>query len=227
MTDTTVAAATPVVVPSKYLTRTEVEALIAKCGLTFLSQTGFLKVEAAKGRRLYIASTKTVRRIDISGFEVAEDLGQTPHCGVFGQVKQQVILTGTVDEQLARLEAVIEVMKTLPAVEKAPKPAKAPKAPKSAGGTATGDAAPKTEAEVQAGTLSRMEMIKKYAAERGLAISQKTLALADEAPAAEEIEEVLGEADDLGVNLDGDNEEAEVADSLNDEPAPGEELDFS
>jgi hypothetical protein len=57
-------------------------------GLIVTAQKGFVKVAGAKGNQVYVASTKRVGRVDISGFEVP--FGVEPAQGVFGQVRQQL-----------------------------------------------------------------------------------------------------------------------------------------
>lgn len=75
-----------------YVDAAEFEKRIVERGLTPLMQAGFVKVEVVKGRTLYIAKTKKVGRVDLSGFEVdskeymVNDLGGE----AFGAVKQQL-----------------------------------------------------------------------------------------------------------------------------------------
>lgn len=169
MTTATVAA--PV---AKFMTRPEAEAAVRAAGLSFTEQSGFLKV-TAPGGRLYIAATKTVRRVDISGFEVSPTLGKVPHCGVFGAVKQQLVLGETGAEALANLNAVLAILVALPApAPKAPK-AKAPKAPKAA--KATKEPA---EPESDNARAARIALIKRVAAEKKAAISPASMATAAE-----------------------------------------------
>jgi len=158
-------------------------AVLAELNIPHTVQSGFIRVEGAKGRRLYIAATKRVGRIDISGFEV--DFGaKVPHCGVFGAVKQQMDLSNELTESdiLSNFRALVEHMMTLPAIEKVAK-VKAPKAPK-AGRKAKPGTVPSSPEPTDA-LKGRMALIKKLAQERGVAVSSKTLAMADSSDLAE------------------------------------------
>lgn len=108
------------------------EAILKDSGLSYSGQAGFVKVSGAAGRNVYVASTKRVGRVDLSGFTVPDvdglvDLGPES----FGKVEQQVDFSeGRTEEQiLATFSRVLEVLKTLPAVEKtSTRKAKEPKA---------------------------------------------------------------------------------------------------
>lgn len=173
-TDTTTTPATP-----KFATRDQYELAIQNAGLSFTEQSGFLKVEAAKGRRVYVAATKTVRRIDLSGFELSSSLAKVPHCGIFGQVKQQMRLDGTPEEQVARFVEVLAELVKLPAVEKAPKP---PKAKKVKGEKKGWGAKPVASPEVETdeARAKRIALIKEYAQKHGVAVSNKSIASASD-----------------------------------------------
>jgi len=180
METTTLFVTTPAAVPL-FMTRLEVEALLTARGLAFTEQSGFLKV-IQPGGRLYIAATKTVRRVDISGFEVTNSLGKVPHCGVFGAVKQQLKLGTDGAEALANLVAVLDILVALPAP--APK-VKAPKAPKAAKGTkgekkGWGAVPAAPAAETDEAKAARIARIKEYAEKNGMAISKKSIASAAE-----------------------------------------------
>lgn len=101
---TTLTTAAPVISKPVFATREQYEKLLTDAGIAFTVQSGFIKVEPVKGRRLYVAATKTVRRVDLSGFELELEHGMTmpPVQGVFGNVKQQMKIEGTADEQLER-----------------------------------------------------------------------------------------------------------------------------
>jgi hypothetical protein len=151
-----------------YVPRASFETILTIAGLTFLEQSGFLKVEAAKGRKIYVAATKMVGRVDISGFEVSSSIGQRPHCGEFGKVKQQLRMEGTVEEVTARFTELVTILLAQPAVEAV---VKAPKV----------KAEKKAAVEVKPSTvLDRLALIKQIAAEKGLSVSSKTMALASE-----------------------------------------------
>lgn len=168
---------TPVAAPL-FMARTEVEATLAARNLAYTEQSGFLKV-TCPGGRLYIAATKTVRRVDISDFDVPASLGKVPHCGVFGKVKQQLKLGTDGAEALANLNAVLDILVALPApapVVKAPK-AKAPKAAKGMSGPVP---APERAPETDEAKAKRIALIKQLAAEKGVGVSTKSIASAAE-----------------------------------------------
>ena len=112
-----------------YVDAAKFETIIRDSGLTFLLQKGFVKVSAAKGRNLYVAATKRVGRVDISGFTVQmdgiTDLGDLS----FGNVKQQLDFSRTEDEILATFRDLLAHMATLPAVEKMERKASTPRGP--------------------------------------------------------------------------------------------------
>lgn len=111
-----------------YIDASKFEALILASGLPMAVQKGFVKVSGPKGRQVYVASTKRVGRVDISGFEMEGPGYVTPHCGVFGNVKQQLDFSLGEDDILSNFAALLEHMKSLAPVEKAPRKEAAPKA---------------------------------------------------------------------------------------------------
>ena len=162
-----------------YVENSKFVTVLDELNVPFTVQSGFLRVEGPKGRRLYVAATKKVGRVDISGFEV-EFGAKVPHCGVFGKVKQQMDLSPELTEEgiLENFRAIVTHMLQLQPVEKAP--AK-PKAPKAAKGTKVSMAVPATPAvDSLEAKLARIELIKRVAAEKGVAVASSTLALASE-----------------------------------------------
>ena len=160
-----------------YVENSKFLAVLAELTVPFTTQSGFVRVEGAKGRRLYVAATKKVGRIDISGFEV-EFGAKKPHCGEFGAVKQQMDLSPEIGEEgiLSNFRSLVSHMLTLPAVEKV-KAEKKPKAPRTA--KKTGGEVPPPPVDSAEAVKARMELIKRVAAEKGLNVSSKTLALAE------------------------------------------------
>lgn len=144
----------------------KVEALcLARPTLKMVEKKGFVRFEAAEGIRVYVPKTKTVGRLDLSGFEMGPDVAGIFRLGglSFGAVKQQVLFDRTEEEILATIAGVLDHMLTLPAREK-----KAKKQP----GTPTAEAKP--AAEKPAGKKSRKELIEKVAKEKGAKVSDKT-----------------------------------------------------
>lgn len=122
-----------------YVDGAKFENLLSRLGFTqttdkaqkagsFLVQKGFVKVMGNTGRNIYIATTKAVSRIDISGFSMESgegylDLGEDD---AFGAVHQQVEFRGRTEEQILQAtEDAITHMLTLEPVVKVSK-AKAP-----------------------------------------------------------------------------------------------------
>lgn len=103
-----------------YIDSAKFEAIYKELGLEPRDQAGFTKLSGAKGRNVYVARTKRVGRVDLSGFEMLDAEGKaTP--GVvalggasFGAVKQQLDFSLTEPEVLANFRAVLEHMKSLP-----------------------------------------------------------------------------------------------------------------
>lgn len=159
--------------PAPFANREDYIKSIEAAGLSYIKQSGFLKVEAATGRRLYVAATNSVRRVDVSGWEHGlGTLTRTPKDGPFGQVKQQMVVGTGAAEDIARFETLLAHMLTLPAIEKEVK-VKAPKAPKAKGGAAVVVApAPKDPSK----RLKEIENVKLFAAKRNTPVSAKLLA---------------------------------------------------
>ena len=173
---TTNTETTPVVLKTAaFPTKEQYLAILATAGLQHSLQSGFIKVEGPKGNRLYVAATKTVRRVDISGFEVSFTIAKVPHCGPFGQVKQQMIVDGTVEEQLARFEKLLTELKAQSAKVPALKVVKAPT--EKAAVVKAGPTAEEIE-KVAAAKAARIALIKKVAAEKGMLISSQSMASA-------------------------------------------------
>lgn len=94
----------------------KLELICAEYGATMLPQSGFIKVAGAKGRQLYIAKTKNVGRVDLSGFLFdgpgVINLGDAS----FGAVKQQLDFSRDEDDILTSFRSILDYMLTLPAV---------------------------------------------------------------------------------------------------------------
>lgn len=109
------------------------EAIIAKHGLTMTLQKGFVKVDGPTGRRVYVAATKRVGRVDISGFKMLAPDGSDlpgfvpPHMGEAGNVKQQLDCSLGEADILANFELLLTHMESLAPAEKAERKAAAPK----------------------------------------------------------------------------------------------------
>lgn len=147
-----------------YVDAAKFEALIVASGLPYSPQKGFVKVSGAKGRNIYVAATKRVGRVDLSGFVMEGETVQAPHCGEFGNVKQQLRFDLPEDEVLANFAALLEHLKSLPEVPAAErKPKAGPKTAAAQGWSAP--VAPKKD---------RKALIEKVAKEKGAKVSEKT-----------------------------------------------------
>lgn len=87
-------------------------------GVPYTEQSGFIRVEGPKGRRMYVAKTKGVRRVDLSGFTI--DVGAvSPSGGEFGRVKQQLDFSGGEAATLQLFIKTVKHMMSLPPSETA------------------------------------------------------------------------------------------------------------
>lgn len=154
-------------------------AIVAKHGLMIETQSGFHKVLGPKGNQLYVANTKSCRRIDISGFDAGPVLAGPPK-GPNGNVTGMMRMEGLSEtEQLERFEKLILTLKEQPAKVPAPKPPKAPKAPKAEGSTSTAaapSAEPASRTDVINARLKDIERIRNFAEKAGQALSPKVQA---------------------------------------------------
>lgn len=154
-----------------YIDGARFEAILTAKGLVPVPQAGFMKVSGAKGRNLYIAKTKKVGRVDLSGFEAPAEMGIRNLGGEkFGAVTQQLRFDLPENEVLANFELVLIHMLSLPAreIEKKSTTAK-PKTPKATGWTTTATTTPDEE------KAARLALIQKVAAEKGVKVSKKAL----------------------------------------------------
>lgn len=169
------------------IAREQAEKLLELMGVRWEQQSGFMKVFGPKGRHLYIGAGKggkTFARVDLSGF--TSDYGtRLPAQGVFGNVKQQLEMRDLSEEDILRnLGALVEYMMSLPPVEpKAKKQAQKP--PKNAGPEVKTEAVLPDSDEAKAARAARLELIKRVAAEKGVKVSEETLAETAEVPAGE------------------------------------------
>jgi hypothetical protein len=153
-----------------YILRGEFEKVLNERNLPTLVQSGFIRVDGPKGSRIYIAATKKVGRIDISGFEVPLTLGMIPHCGVFGRVKQQMRFHGSQEDVLVRFNELLDILLAQPEQIKEKKAA--PMAPVSEK-TEEKNVENTPDVESAEAKAKRMELIRKVAASKGVKVSKK------------------------------------------------------
>lgn len=150
-------------------------AIAQELGLSTKEQKGFVKVwDAGKGenaQRLYVAKTKKVGRVDLSGFEVefgAQHLGGEK----FGGVSQQLDMSLPEEDILTNFRALCEHMKSLPAPAPKERKAREPKAEGKVQGTAP---AHDPMAEKRS-LLARKQKAVEIATKRGAEVSQELVA---------------------------------------------------
>jgi hypothetical protein len=145
-----------------YVDACHFEQIIEASGLAYEPQKGFIKVKGATGRQVYVASTKRVGRVDISGFLMEgpgiRDLGGES----FGAVKQQLDFSLTQDEILGHFARTLEVLKALPPAEKVKRSMAPKKGPQPKGWSE----------KTQQTRADRMALIRKVAAEKGVQVTE-------------------------------------------------------
>lgn len=154
-----------------FATREMYEKVLSDMGVASKVQSGFLKVEPVEGRRMYVPTTKTVRRVDLAGWEHGlGSLTKVPDQGVFGQVRQQMRCGQGAEQDIRNFTALLSHLLTLSPVEKE---AKAPKAPKASQPTVV--APVPSSPEVEAAKLeAKRQLILKVAREKGVPVSKKS-----------------------------------------------------
>lgn len=162
-----------------YIDGAKFEAIITELGLTLNPQAGFIKLSGAKGRNVYVARTKRVGRVDLSGIDFTGDGVRNLGGESFGAVTQQLRFDLPEDQVLANFRSVLQHMLSLPAreVPKKESPAK-PSAPKATGWSANAKTTKELSPEER---KARMDLIAKVAAEKGVKVSKKAMAQAEQA----------------------------------------------
>lgn len=157
-----------------YIDGAAFEKLILESGMQHVPQKGFVKVCGPKGRNAYVASTKRVGRVDLSGFEMLDTQGGilpgfvVPHCGPFGNVKQQLDFSLAEADILNNFKAMLEYMAGLEEAIRKPRAISSSK-PQPAGWQKV-DTSP--EARAQAAT-ARKALIEKVAKDKGVEVSKR------------------------------------------------------
>ncbi len=150
-----------------YIAQELFEGVAKELGLGWKEQAGFVKIAGETGRAVYVARTKKVGRVDISGFTSSSpgvrDLGGEK----FGAVEQQLDFSRPEPEVLATFRAVLGELKALPARVKEPRKQLEPKAPAATAPEASAD-------ERKAQRQARLASIRKVAAEKGIEVSTET-----------------------------------------------------
>lgn len=99
---------------TNYIPQSDLEKLARELGLTVVEQKGFIKVAADSKHRVYIAKTKLVGRVDLSGFKTSGIPGVVDLGGEsFGMVHQQIDFTRPAPETLETFQNVLLAMTAL------------------------------------------------------------------------------------------------------------------
>ncbi len=151
-----------------YIDAVKFENIIREKEMPITAQAGFIKVSGAKGRNIYVANTKLVGRVDLSGFKV-DMVGVFGLEGAkFGNVEQQMDFTRSEEQILATFSDLVDHLKTLEPVVKESK-AKAEAAKKEA---AVGwSVAPPSKEEREAARAARKALIEATAKSKGVEVS--------------------------------------------------------
>ena len=153
-----------------YVAPEKVAAIVSASGLRTQDLKGWTRVCGAEGRAVYVPKLKkAVGRVDVSGFTMEGPGFVAPHCGKFGSVEQQLDFSLPEGEILANLARLLDVLRELPAREKAKRAAFSPPA-------APAPAAPVAETKAE-----RLARIRAIAEKMGVPVSEKTVAELTEA----------------------------------------------
>lgn len=159
-----------------YVDAARFEEIIRNANLPYTAQAGFVKVHGPKGRQVYVAKTKNVGRVDISGFEM-EGQGYIPFPDHGGSVKQQLDFSLPEAQVLANFEKLLKHMATLPPVEKKGRAAtRATPRPKATGWSGQVESSSPVPKE------SRKETLQRISKQMGVPLSKKTQAELDQVP---------------------------------------------
>jgi len=136
--------------PTQYIDAAQIEALLLTTGMSLVAQAGFVKVapagSPAHGPKIYVARSKRVGRIDLSGFTVEDEGVVTLDDDLrFGNVAQQVDFTRPAEDTLKTLKAVLKALAKAPVPERAPRKAPKAKASEAKGWQTIASPAPKAD----------------------------------------------------------------------------------
>lgn len=99
--------------------------LVRESGLRTREQAGFIKVAGAARGAIYVARTRRISRIDVSGFEVPPREGGPPWAVVdlggesFGAVRQRVDFSRTDEEVIETVSHILSLLRDMPAPDPA------------------------------------------------------------------------------------------------------------
>lgn len=166
-----------------YIAFDAVMSLVAASGCPTTEKAAWVRVNGAKGRRLYVPKCKNVGRIDLANLNIehegVRDLGGES----FGSVTQQLDFGRPEADVLSALAHCLEMLAELPALE--PKPRKRP-------ATQPAPAVASSPEDIRTARLARIALIARVAAEKGVAVSP----LAADMDPADEAEPVTIEEQD-------------------------------
>src|SRR5271165_1078316 len=159
---------------ARYVAQEKFLQFASDLGLPTKEQAGFVKIIGPKGRQVYVAKTKLVGRVDISGFEVRTIPGleqSVTYLGgeSFGGVKEQLNMQPDRTEEsiLEDFAKILGHMTTLPAVEKEKKGKKAASSPE----------VEKSEEELKAERKRRAQLLRSVSLSTGKSLSKEAAEL--------------------------------------------------
>jgi hypothetical protein len=176
--------------PVNYVSQTELLNVVSELGLVSHEQAGFIRVQATDRpeHRLYIAKTKNVGRVDVSGFDPeVEGVSRLGEGERFGKVRAQIDFNREPSAIIATFRNLCSLLFTLPVSVVAPseKKERAPRAP-----SVKKESKPKVEAseDDRSARLARLAKIKEVAARMGAQVSAKVVEELETAHAEKEEE---------------------------------------
>jgi hypothetical protein len=152
----------------KYVAVEKFLQLASDLGMQSEEQKGFWKIHGPKGRQVYVARTKNVGRVDISGFEVREVLpGSVNYLGgeKFGAVQEQLNMDPSRTEE-AILEDFAKILAHMASLEPVVKEKKGKKAASSAEPELS-------EEDKKAARQRRARLLQEVAQSKGVALSKE------------------------------------------------------
>jgi len=147
------------------------EVLSRREDMTVLDQSGYIRVESRGGQRLYVSKTKTVRRVDVYGFEHGLGLLTTMSGNPHGKVIQQLMLGKGSENDISTFVAMLDYMATLAPFEKEKKKQTIPVTSSHTVGNV-----PERPQETKDQLEARKLLIIRVAAEKGVPVSPRSVA---------------------------------------------------
>lgn len=159
-----------------YIEQNKFEMIAKEMGFQPLEQAACLKISGPEGNNVYVAKTKDVGRIDISGFKVPIEWGviNLTEYQRIGAVEQQIDFSDTRSEEeiLLTFRKILELLPTLPAVKRTRRRSAMPGAIQKI----EAKQPEKSASELAEEKAKRLALIQRVAQEKGAEISSETVA---------------------------------------------------